>query len=210
MEWRSYRGRARKGQGRHGVARRQPAVRYDGPTMEAIRHLAFCASCGTKAGSVGTDPGGPFRCAACGFTLFFNSASAVAAIIERTDGRALFIRRAKDPGQGKLGMPGGFVDAGESGEQALVREVKEEVGLDLKDVRYLSSHANRYFYAGVTYHTLDLFYTGRVDDPDAAAALDAVDAIAWIDPRTVPLDEIAFDSMKAALEVFRAGAFARG
>jgi ADP-ribose pyrophosphatase YjhB (NUDIX family) len=171
--------------------------------MEAIRHLAYCASCGRKAAAIATDPGGPFRCEGCGFTLFFNSASAVAAIIERADGRALFIRRAKDPGKGRLGMPGGFVDAGESGEQALVREVKEEVGLDLRDVRYLSSHANRYFYAGVTYHTLDLFYTGRVENPDAATALDAVEAIEWIDPRTVALEEIAFDSMRQALGVYR-------
>jgi ADP-ribose pyrophosphatase YjhB (NUDIX family) len=171
--------------------------------MEAIRHLVYCGSCGARSASSATDPGGPFRCATCGFTLFFNSASAVAAIIERPDGRALFVRRAKDPGKGKLGMPGGFVDAGESGEQALLREVREEVGLELKELRYLTSHANRYFYAGVTYHTLDLFYTGRADDPDAAAALDAVDAIEWLDPRTVALEEIAFDSMRAALRVLR-------
>jgi ADP-ribose pyrophosphatase YjhB (NUDIX family) len=183
----------------------QPATStgYD-RRMEAIRHLAYCGRCGEAAASTPAGSGGPFRCVACGFTLFFNSASAVAAIISRPDGRALFIRRAKDPGKGMLGMPGGFVDPGENAEQAIVREVREEVGLELRDVRYSSSHANRYLYAGVTYHTLDLFYTGRVDDPDRAAALDAVDAIAWMDPLTVPLEEIAFDSMRAALDVLRA------
>jgi ADP-ribose pyrophosphatase YjhB (NUDIX family) len=172
--------------------------------MDPILHFAYCPRCGeaATAGASGV-PAGPFRCVACGFTLFFNSAGAVAAIICRDDGRALFIRRAKDPGRGKLGMPGGYVDPGESGEQALSREEREEVGLDLLDIRYLSSHPNQYFYGGVTYQTLDLFYTGRVDRPDHADALDAVDSIAWIDPRTVPLDEIAFESMRQALVVYR-------
>jgi len=171
--------------------------------MEAIRQFAYCARCGDAATADVPGPGGPFRCAACGFTLFFNAASAVAAVIRREDGRVLFIRRAKDPGKGKLGMPGGFVDPGENGEAALVREVREEVGLELQDVRYLSSHANRYLYAGVTYNTLDLFYTGRVEDPDRADALDAVESVVWLDPLTVPLEEIAFDSMRAALAVYR-------
>lgn len=172
--------------------------------MDALRHFAYCPQCGEAAtAGPAQNPAGPFRCVACGFTLYFNSASAVAAVICREDGRALFIRRAKEPGKGKLGMPGGFVDPGESAEQALVREVREEVGLELRDVRYLSSHPNQYLYAGVTYQTLDLFYTGRVDQPDRADALDAVESIAWLDAHTVPLEEIAFESMREALRVYR-------
>jgi ADP-ribose pyrophosphatase YjhB (NUDIX family) len=172
--------------------------------MEAIRHLAFCGSCGAAATEKIANAGGPFRCAVCGFTLYFNAASAVAAVIVREDGRALFVRRAKDPAKGALGMPGGFVDMGENAEQALAREVLEEVGLELTDVRYLSSHANRYVFAGVTYDTVDLFYTARAIDAGRAVPLDAVDAIEWLDPLTVPPEEIAFESMRAALEVFRA------
>jgi ADP-ribose pyrophosphatase YjhB (NUDIX family) len=172
--------------------------------MNAIRHFAYCPRCGDAATAPDAGgPAGPFRCVACGFTLFFNSASAVAALICRDDGDALFIRRAKDPGKGRLGMPGGFVDPGENAEQALVREVREEVGLDLLDVAYLSSHANEYLYAGVTYQTLDVFYTARVEEPGRAHALDAVESIAWIDPRTVPLEEIAFESMREALRMYR-------
>jgi ADP-ribose pyrophosphatase YjhB (NUDIX family) len=171
--------------------------------MEAIRQLEYCGRCGAAAGRQSEAPGGPFRCPSCGFTLYFNAAGATGAIIRRADGLALFVRRAKDPGKGKLGLPGGFVDPGENAEEALAREVREEVGLDVRDLRYLSSHANSYFYAGVTYHTLDLFYLGDVDDTDRATALDAVDAIEWIDPSTVPLDEIAFPSMRAALTILR-------
>jgi ADP-ribose pyrophosphatase YjhB (NUDIX family) len=172
--------------------------------MEAIRQLAYCGRCGAPAPGQSDNLGGPFRCMACGFTLYFNAAGAVGAILLRSDGRALFVRRAKDPGRGKLGLPGGFVDPGENAEEALVREVREEVGLEIRSLHYLNSHANRYLYAGVTYHTLDLFFTAHSDTTDEAAALDAVDAIEWLDPMTVPFDEIAFDSMRAALRAFRA------
>ena len=171
-----------------------------------LGHFAHCPRCGAReSGHGGPEASGPFRCHACGFTLYFNAASAVAAIIVRDDGQALFIRRAADPAKGKLGLPGGFVDPGESAEEALTREVREEVGLEVVALRYLSSHANRYSYAGVTYTTLDLFYTASVNSPEQAAALDAVQSLAWADPLTVDLEEIAFDSMREALHRYRAG-----
>ncbi len=171
-----------------------------------IKHFAHCPRCGTRQTEADPpDDGGPFRCASCRFTLYFNAASAVAAIIVRPDGQALFTRRAKDPAKGRLGMPGGFVDAGESAEGALVREVREEVGLEIAGLRYLSSHPNLYAYAGVTYSTLDMFYTASVSHPERALALDAVESLVWADPLTVDLDEIAFDSMRAALTRYRGG-----
>jgi ADP-ribose pyrophosphatase YjhB (NUDIX family) len=135
--------------------------------------------------------------------LFFNAASAVSALILNHDRRALFIKRAKEPGLGKLGMAGGFVDAGESAEEALRREVREEVGLEVVDMTYLGSHPNDYPYAGVTYHTLDFCYVTTVRDPDAAAPLDGVESVVWIDPLTIDLDEIAFESMRQALRLYR-------
>jgi ADP-ribose pyrophosphatase YjhB (NUDIX family) len=173
------------------------------PPMEAIRHLAYCGRCGARAAKQTGNRGGPFRCSACGFTLFFNAAGAVAAVIRRADGRALFVRRANDPAKGRLALPGGFVDPGESAEEALAREIREEVGLELRGVRYSSSHANEYDYDGVRYHTVDLFFVATVDDPDEAKALDAVEALVWMDPLTMPLAEVAFESMRAALRVLR-------
>jgi ADP-ribose pyrophosphatase YjhB (NUDIX family) len=117
--------------------------------------------------------------------------------------RLLLIRRAREPGKGLLAMPGGFVDAGESAEQALLREVREEVGLELRDVTYFGSYPNRYPYAGVTYSTLDIFFMCGTDDPSRVRALDAVSAVEWRDPQGVREADIAFESMRAAIRAYR-------
>ena len=49
----------------------------------------------------------------------------------------LLIRRAKEPWKGMLALPGGFVDSGEDPEVAVLRELKEECGIDGKVVRLL-------------------------------------------------------------------------
>jgi 8-oxo-dGTP diphosphatase len=46
-------------------------------------------------------------------------------------GRLLLIRRANDPGSGQWSLPGGRVEPGESDKAAVVRELREETGLDV-------------------------------------------------------------------------------
>jgi ADP-ribose pyrophosphatase YjhB (NUDIX family) len=162
--------------------------------------IAHCPSCGR---AVRGERSNPFRCADCGFVLFFNAASAVAAFIVDAAGRILYTRRAKEPGKGRLGMPGGFVDIGESAEEALRREVLEEVGLTLGGLTYLTSHPNRYRYAGVTYTTLDLFFVARQVDVSDARPLDATASLEWLDPAQVDEADIAFESMRRALADYR-------
>jgi mutator protein MutT len=55
----------------------------------------------------------------------------VGAVVRDEAGRLLLVRRAHPPAQGRWSLPGGRVELGESDEQALVREVHEETGLDV-------------------------------------------------------------------------------
>jgi ADP-ribose pyrophosphatase YjhB (NUDIX family) len=164
----------------------------------------YCPRCGAER-SAAPDAAAPFRCPACGFLYFFNPAIAVAAIVVDPHRRALFIRRAREPARGKLAMPGGFVDIGETAEQALRREVREETGLELGLLHFLSSHPNTYHYEEVAYPVVDLFFVAAAENHERALALDEVASIAWEDPATVDLDEVAFPSMRDALERYRAG-----
>jgi ADP-ribose pyrophosphatase YjhB (NUDIX family) len=53
----------------------------------------------------------------------------VGAIVHDDDRRLLLIQRGHDPHRGLWSLPGGRVETGETGEQAIVREVREETGL---------------------------------------------------------------------------------
>lgn len=158
-----------------------------------------CPSCGTARPAVQSQP---IVCAACGFTFYLNTTCASAAFLVREDGHALFIRRAKEPAAGKLAIPGGFIDEGETAEAGLRREFMEEVGLTLEGIQFLCSHPNSYFYKGVTYPVLDFFFTARARGDEAPASLDGVADFCWLPPEEVDPADIAFPSMVYALEQY--------
>jgi ADP-ribose pyrophosphatase YjhB (NUDIX family) len=163
----------------------------------------YCPKCGRKSLSSREDK--LIECTACDFHFYRNAAVATAAIIADSTGQVIFIRRAKEPAKGKLGMPGGFVDLGETAEDGLRREVKEEICLELGGVRFLMSWPNQYFYRGIMYPTVDFFFTASVPSFEAARALSEVDGLVVRNPKEVEPEELAFESMRQALRFYNAG-----
>lgn len=139
-----------------------------------------------------------FVCEACSFVYYYNVAVSSAVLILAENGSALFIRRARDPAKGKLALPGGFVDRGETAEAAAIREVREEAGVKLARVEFLASFPNLYGYRGVDYPVVDLFFIGRVRQP-VASPLDDVTEIVWAPPTAIAEEELAFPSHARAL-----------
>lgn len=138
------------------------------------------------------------RCPACGFRIFFGPCVAVGAMALDGAGRLLLIRRARDPGRGKLGVPGGFIDAGETVEGALVREIREETGLECDRFEYLCSHPNLYRYGEMVYPVVDIFFLAWLGSIDRAQPNAEVAEFVVIPPGDVDPAEYAFDSMRAA------------
>ncbi len=162
-----------------------------------FRHCPQCAQASTCASAR------EFRCEHCDFRYFHNVAAAVSAFMVH-DGHLLLTRRAHAPAAGTLDLPGGFVDPDESLEEALARELHEELALTIvtSDLRYLFSLPNRYEFAGITYKTADSFYCLDYRVRPAALARDDVAAVMWVALADIVTDEIGLQSPRAAVVRF--------
>ncbi|WP_269524674.1 NUDIX hydrolase [Coraliomargarita parva] len=172
--------------------------------MQPIQSFQHCPKCGTQG--LQRNPPSHIACDHCGHQYFINAASAVGAFILDSAGNLLLVRRAKDPEKGKLGLPGGFIDMEETAEDAILREVKEELNLELAgELEYIGSYPNRYDYAGITYPVLDFFFLAQVEDFRPLKLQESeIAGYEYMDPITLDLDEIAFPSMRAAIRKYRA------
>ena len=105
-------------------------------------------------------------CSKCGLDLFNNVAAAVGLILYTEDNQILFEKRAKEPRKGFLALPGGFIDPDESAETSCVREVKEEIGLDVNesDITFVGTSPNTYIFKNITYKTCDIFFSCKLPE----------------------------------------------
>jgi len=104
--------------------------------VDWARTHRYCGRCGTPTEVA---PGErAMRCADCGLLAFPRLAPAVIVLIEREDGCALLARNVRFPGN-MYSCLAGFVEPGETLEEAVRREVKEEVGVELGEVAYWGS-----------------------------------------------------------------------
>lgn len=170
--------------------------------LAQARGTLFCPRCGER--QFAAADGKSLRCAACQFQYFHNNAAAVGAII-RVGPEVLFTVRSREPRTGLLDLPGGFVDPGESLETALRREVREELGLEIRELKYLFSFPNSgYLYGGVSYTTADAFYEINLGaKPNLALQEEEVGAVRWLRPARVRDGDIAFNSIRAAIAALR-------
>jgi NADH pyrophosphatase NudC (nudix superfamily) len=143
-----------------------------------------------------------FVCSTCGLHFFSNACAAVCALILDSEGNLLLTTRAKEPKKGMLDLPGGFVDPLESIEDAVKREIREELGLNVIKMKYFCSFPNRYIYSGLTYFTIDLAFICEVDDLSKICPDDDVSGTLFIKPGMIDIDGLAFESIKNIIRKF--------
>jgi ADP-ribose pyrophosphatase YjhB (NUDIX family) len=165
--------------------------------------FTFCPTCASRAIYFEQDK--VFRCPDCGFVYYHNVAAATGCIID-TGSAIAFTVRAKAPAAGKLALPGGFVNPDEGAFEGLRRECLEEIGWDPGPEALLyASFPNIYPYAGIVYHTCDLFFSvfaPSVREETFHLDPDEIAEVRFIAYDKVNFDDLAFDSTRRAVQAF--------
>ncbi len=145
--------------------------------MDWDRSHQFCGRCGTptvmKTGELAR------QCPGCGQTHYPRIAPAVMALVRRGD-RLLLARSPHFP-PGMHSALAGFVEPGESLEQCLRREVREEVGLEVTDLRYFSSQPWPFP------HSLMIAFTCEYAGGEIVPEPGEIEAAAWFDLDNLPV-----------------------
>jgi len=102
---------------------------HHGSLNPALEDARFCPRCAAPAT---IDFPRRLFCPSCGYQWFSNPSPVAGAIPVEPDGRIWLLKRGFAPAEGLWTFPGGFVDLGESVEEAARREAREEIGIDLR------------------------------------------------------------------------------
>jgi 8-oxo-dGTP diphosphatase len=134
-------------------------------------------------------------CPDCGYVHFEDPKVAAVTFIEKED-RVLLVRRAMNPERGKWALPAGYIDYGENPQEAAIREVREETGLEITITELLDVQGG----SGTFGASIVIIYAAQVVN-GAAHPHDDVDAVLWY-AASDPLPEIAFESTRTMLNAW--------
>jgi mutator protein MutT len=119
------------------------------------------------------------------------------------DGRVLLVRRAKAPLLGRWSIPGGTVELGETLEDALVREMTEETGLEVEPVEVLTVFDRIEREEGdVVFHYVIVDYLCRHVSGSAHAGSDAAE-VRWAGPEELERFDLTPKALEVVTEAFR-------
>jgi len=110
----------------------------------------------------------------------------------------LLIKRGAQPGQGKWSIPGGLVELGENVQDAMVREVREEVGLDVEAVKLMDVFDSVTLdeQGHIKYHFVVVNFLVRIVGGSLKTADDVLEA------RWVPLEEVEKYNLTKSFRAF--------
>ena len=159
----------------------------------ALEQARFCPRCGQPAD---VDYPRSISCPHCGYGAYYNPKPVAAAIPVTHDDKVVLLRRGFDPGKDLWTFPGGFVDLGESVEEAARREVREEIEVDVELTGLVG------VYSRSDDRVVLIVFAAKIqDEPQTTPEALQVEAFA---PDEIPWQELAFWSTTNALKDFLA------
>lgn len=164
--------------------------------------MNFCYRCGTILTNIASKV---YRCEN-GHTIFENPAPTVGVFFLKDNDEVLLSVRGIEPRKGMLDSFGGFVDSGETIQEAAIRELKEELDLNVSDyepLRYLGSATGDYPYEGEVRPLISTFFWTRLISGTPLVPHDDVAAIRSIPLADINLDELHDKDIRWGIEELR-------
>jgi len=144
--------------------------------LEWDRNHQFCSRCGTPT-EMRSDERAR-ACPACGYTSYPPVTPAIMILI--TNGRKLLLARKPAFPQGRFSALAGFVEPGEMLEDTVIRETREEVGVEIKNIRYFGSQPWPFPHSLMIAFTAE--YAGGEIRPDGVE----IEEAHWFEPEQLP------------------------
>jgi ADP-ribose pyrophosphatase YjhB (NUDIX family) len=138
-------------------------------------------------------------CTFCGFVHFEDPKVGVSVLVEREE-KLLLVQRAVEPGRGLWCLPSGFVEAGEPPEEAALREVEEETGIQVSELALLEvvHYTTDFRGAGI-----NIVYRGAASNGELQAGDDAQRALFFTHESLPPAQEIAFAGHRRCIDAWK-------
>jgi len=123
----------------------------------------------------------------------YRNPTPTADIILQRDSKILMVRRKKDPFKGQLALPGGFINEGETAEEAARREAIEETSLEVEPIEILGVYSDPK--RDPRKHIMSTVFVGIIVGGSDKAGDDA-ESIEWVELGNIEKQEIAFDHVQ--------------
>ncbi len=161
--------------------------------------MTYCYRCGQK---LKTESEGVWWCDNCQQKYYSNPKPCIELALFDDQGRILLAKRAQEPMKGKFDLPGGFVDLSENLEEALHREMKEELSLDEEDYSklvYVRSTYEDYPWGKEVYKNLIITFAAVIKPGVTITAGDDVEEVKWVMPDKIDMSELSLNDIKNSI-----------
>lgn len=156
----------------------------------------FCGNCGTK--TVHDDKERMLRCPKCGNMIFPRISPVV--IVAVTDGDRLLLSKYAGRNYTRYALIAGYTEIGETLEQTVQREVMEEVGLRVKNIRYYKSQP-----WGIDGNVLAGFYCDLDGDDTIHLDYQELALAEWHDRKQLPAKDDGISLTREMIRIFEEG-----
>jgi NADH pyrophosphatase NudC (nudix superfamily) len=142
-------------------------------SVEPTKAYKYCPKC---AGMLEHKGENWLKCARCSYNFFVNAAPGIGVFIFDKQKRVLLAKRKVDPKKGTWETPGGFMHPGEVPEEAIRREIQEELGVKVAVDKYVGSMPGTYDYGGVILPFIGLYFTATITEGEIKPDDDVAEA----------------------------------